>query len=285
MSSSTDPAAFAPEAITTVLCDLDGVVWLSRRPIPGSVEAVAALRASGRRVVFVTNNSASTVGENVEALERVGVHAAGDVFSSAPAGAHLVEAGERVLVVGGRGIHEAVRARGAVPVAASETAEPSGFDALIVGLDRNFDYDRLAVAASAVRAGARLIATNSDATYPTPHGLLPGGGSIVAAVATASGVDPVVAGKPHPPMAELIVDELASSDGSFDPGSALMVGDRPDTDGLFARALGCAYALVRSGVTPPWARSPFAGFEADPTVDADDLAAVAASLTDRRPPK
>lgn len=277
---------YARDAVTTVLCDLDGVVWLSRRPIPGAVEAVAALRASGRRVVFVTNNSASTVRDNVDALERVGIPAVGDVFSSAQAGAHLVAAGERVLVVGGDGIHEAVRMRGAVPVAASEAVDrPGRFDAVIVGLDRRFDYGRLAAAATAVRAGARLIATNSDPTYPTPNGLRPGGGSIVAAVATASGVTPVVAGKPHPPMAGLIVEELASADGVFDPASALMVGDRPDTDGLFARALECGFALVRSGVTSPGVQLSMSETGVDPAFDVDDLAALAALLIDHRPPK
>jgi len=265
-------ATFDPDRITTVLCDLDGVIWLAHRPIAGSVEAVAALRAGGRRVVFVTNNSAATERRNVDSLASIGVPATGDVVSSAMAAASLVERGERVLVVGGDGIVEAVERRGAVAVPAADEPEPAGFDAVLVGLDRNFDYRRLTVAAAAVRRGARLVGTNSDPTYPTPDGLLPGGGSILAAVATASDADPVVCGKPHPPMAALIA-EMLSSDAPFDPATTLMVGDRPDTDGRFADELGCGFALVRSGVTAH-------GDHVDVpyVIDADDLADVGRQL-------
>jgi ribonucleotide monophosphatase NagD (HAD superfamily) len=112
-----------------------------------------------------------------------------------------------------------------------------------VGFHRDFDYERLRIAATAVRAGARLLATNDDATYPTPDGLIPGGGAILAAVATASGVTPEVAGKPHGPMVDLVRARLGA-DG-------VMVGDRPDTDGRFAAVLGYRFALVLSGVTGP----------------------------------
>jgi 4-nitrophenyl phosphatase len=96
-----------------------------------------------------------------------------------------------------------------------------------------------------VRNGARLIATNDDATYPTPHGLIPGGGSILAAVAAASGVEPVIAGKPHQPMADLVRQVLGVNDLS----QAWMVGDRPSTDGLFAQTVGCKFAQVLTGIS------------------------------------
>lgn len=266
-------ASFDPDRVTTVLCDLDGVVWLAHEPITGSVEAVAALREAGRRVLFVTNNSMATQQQHVDALASIGVPATGDVVSSAMAAASLVERGDRVLVVGGDGIVEAVERRGAVAVPVREHPDASGFDAVLVGLDRRFDYDRLAIAAAAVREGARLVGTNSDPTYPTPQGFLPGGGSILAAVATAADADPVVCGKPHPPMAALIADLLSSDDAPFDPDATLMVGDRPDTDGRFASALDCAFALVRSGVTPP-------GTPVDEpvTIDVADLAELSRQL-------
>ena len=105
-----------PSAAATfpVLCDLDGVVWLSHQPIDGSVEAIARLRARGHRVLFVTNNSASRIGEQEAALAAIGIPATGDVLSSADAAALLVDAGERVMVCGGPGIVEAITARGAV---------------------------------------------------------------------------------------------------------------------------------------------------------------------------
>jgi len=266
-------APFDPDRVTTVLCDLDGVVWLAHQPIAGSVEAVAALRAAGRRVLFVTNNSMATERQHIDALAAIGVPATGDVVSSAMAAASLVEQGDRVLVVGGDGIVEAVERRGAVAVPAREDPDAGGFDAVLVGLDRTFDYRRLTVAAAAVRGGARLVGTNSDPTYPTPDGLLPGGGSILAAVATAADADPVVCGKPHPPMAALIAEMLSSHGAPFDPATTLMVGDRPDTDGRFADELGCGFALVRSGVTAPGEH-----VEVPYVIDADDLADVGRRL-------
>jgi 4-nitrophenyl phosphatase len=228
-----------------VLCDLDGVVWLSRQAIPGAAEAIAKLRASGRRVMFVTNNSFSLLADQEQALGAIGIPAVGDVVTSAQAGAFLVEPGETVLVCGGPGVYEAVSSRGATPVAEGDA------DAVLVGFDRNFDYERMRVASAAVRGGARLLATNDDATYPTSEGLIPGGGAILASVTTASGVAATIAGKPYPPMAELVRQRCGPE---FNDRTAVMVGDRWSTDGLFAGALGCPFALVRTGVTPPGAK-------------------------------
>jgi 4-nitrophenyl phosphatase len=243
-----------------VLCDLDGVVWLAHQPIRGSAQAVERLREAGHRVLFVTNNSSATVAAQEAALARVGIPAAGDVLTSAMAAAQLLEPGERALVCGSAGIVEALEARG-VHVCSDGPA-----DAVVVGWHRDFDYDGLRRASTAVLRGARLIGTNDDATYPTPDGPIPGGGSILAAVSTASGVPPVVAGKPHEPMAGL-VRAVVGHEAVLE---AVMVGDRPSTDGLFARLLGCRYAHVHSGVTP-------AGTIVNPVpdIEAPDLAGVA----------
>jgi len=222
-----DPVPFA--------LDLDGVIWLADTPIPGAADAVRRLQATGEPVVFVTNNSSQPLGEVEAKLARHGVAATGEVITSAMAAAHLLEPGERVLVCGGPGVVEAVEGRGAVVV------RDGLADAVLVGFHREFDYERLRIAAAAVRAGARLLATNDDATYPTPEGPIPGGGAILASIATATGVRPIVAGKPHGPMVDLVRDRLGER--------GVMVGDRPDTDGAFARALGFAFALVHSGVT------------------------------------
>ncbi len=264
-----------PDRIDTVLCDLDGVIWLAHEPIAGSADAVARLRAGGRRVLFVTNNSADTEADQVAALANVGIGASGDVVTSAMAAAALVDPREQVLVVGGPGIAEAVAGVGAVALRPGDVDEATTLDVVIVGLDRGFDFERLRTASGAVRRGARLVATNSDATFPTPHGPEPGGGAIVAAVATAAGATPVVAGKPHGPMADLI-GELLGGPASFDPSTVLMVGDRPETDGRFAAALGCPYALVRSGVMAPGAP---VGDEVEVAIDVPDLARLADLLT------
>lgn len=251
-------------AIRFVLCDLDGVVWLARQAIPGAPEAIEALRATGRRVLFVTNNSFSLVADQEGALAAIGIPAAGDVITSAQAAAFLVEPGETALVCGGPGVVEALEGRSATPVREGDA------DAVVVGFHRDFDYERMRIASDAVRRGARLIATNDDATYPTPDGPIPGGGAIVAAVATAAGVAPLIAGKPHRPMAELARERCGPA---FSSASALMVGDRWSTDGLFAAALGCPFALVRSGVTLPGADP-----GGVPDVDEPDLAAVARTV-------
>lgn len=215
--------------------DLDGVVWLDDQPLPGAADAVERLRAAGERVVFVTNNSAVRVGDQEAKLARHGIPAVGDVVTSAMVAVALVAPGERVFLCAGPGVEEAVLARGAVPVRDGDA------DAVIVGFHRDFDYDEMDRASRAVRRGARLLATNDDATYPTPEGPVPGCGSILAAVATAAGVTPTVAGKPYAPMADH-VRALVGPHG-------VAVGDRPDTDGRFARALGYEWVLVLSGVT------------------------------------
>lgn len=244
----------------TVVCDLDGVVWLADQVIRGAPEAVAALRSAGHEVLFVTNNSYARVAEVEAKLGRIGIPAAGAVVTSAVAAGSLVAPGERVLVCGGPGIVEAVTARGAHPVAAGAV------DVVMVGFHRSFDYDVLRAAAAAVRSGARLIGTNDDATYPTPEGPIPGGGAILAAVVTAAGRPAEVAGKPHAAMAALVRDRIGR--GLAD---AVMVGDRPSTDGAFAHVIGCRFALVLSGVTA----ATDLPVDPEPDLVAADLAAVA----------
>jgi 4-nitrophenyl phosphatase len=256
---------------SVVLCDLDGVVWLAHQPIAGSVEAIANLRSNGMRVVFVTNNSFSTYAEQVSALGSIGVAADGDIVTSAMSAATAIEAGSRVLVCGGSGLIEEIRNAGAEVVVAYDEPMASGaFDAVVVGFHRQFNFQVLSDALTAVRAGARLIGSNDDPTYPTPTGPIPGGGSILAAIEKASGVSAVVTGKPNQPMAGLVRDLCIG----IDPSSMVMVGDRPDTDGAFAVTLGCQYALVMSGVTHS-----SEGISAD--IVSADLAGVAAHLLTR----
>jgi 4-nitrophenyl phosphatase len=243
--------------MTSWVLDLDGVIWLADEPIAGAASAVAALRARGDELAFVTNNSSMTVGDYAAKLAGFGIPADGDIVSSAMAAARLVRAGEKVLVMGGPGVREALAARGAIAV------DDGPADAVMVGFHRDFDYERLRIGSTAVRDGARLIGTNDDATYPTPDGPVPGTGSILAAVEKASGVVATVAGKPYRPMVELLRERLGPA--------GIVVGDRLDTDGRLARALGYEFDLVLSGVTK-------LGDELDPTPDvvATDLAALVA---------
>ena len=179
-------------------------MWLAEEPIAGSADAIARLRAASYGVLFATNNAAPTVQVLLERLARAGVEAtADDLVTSAQAAAAMLEPGSTVVVCGDDGLVEALVERGI------RIIERGPSDAVVVGWTRRFDFDMLATAATAVRGGARFIGTNEDATHPTPTGLLPGSGSLLAAVATAAQASPEVAGKPHEPMATLVRDRAA----------------------------------------------------------------------------
>lgn len=241
--------------------DCDGVIWLADEPIRGAAEAVGRLREAGERVVFLTNNSFPKVDEHLAKLARFGMPTEPeDLISSPMAAATLLEPGERALVLGGPGILEALEARGVEPVAPGAEVGDGEVDAVVVGFDLEFDFRRLAAATTALRAGARLVGTNEDATFPTSHGLLPGAGSFLAAVATAGGARPTIAGKPHRPVADLLVARVGDV--------STVVGDRPSTDGGLARRLGARFALVLTGVTPQ-GHGPV---DPEPDVEAPDLA-------------
>ena len=140
---------------------------------------------------------------------------------------------------------ESLAARGVEAVA---PGAPGTVEAAVVGWSRAFDFGSLAATATAARESGRLLATNEDPTHPTPEGLMPGSGALLAAVATASGVTPEIGGKPHRAMARLMQERFGFEDG--DP-SVVMIGDQPRTDGRLAQRLGVSFGLVDSGVTPP----------------------------------
>jgi glycerol 3-phosphatase-2 len=217
--------------------DLDGVVWLSGQPIPGSAEAVRRLRGSGHQLAFVTNNSTPTVAEYAERLGGAGIDIRPEeLATSSQAAATLVAPAARVTCVGGEGVREALAGRGAVLVGADEDPE-----AVVVGRSLQLDFAELAAAASAIRDGAGFIATNTDATFPTPHGPEPGAGALIAYLEVGSGRKATVAGKPEQPMADLVRSRYGQ------PG--VVVGDRAETDGAFATQMGAPFALVLTGVT------------------------------------
>jgi HAD superfamily hydrolase (TIGR01450 family) len=221
------------------ILDLDGVVWLGETVIPGVPDAIQRLRDAGHTILFLTNNSSRRVDDLVEKFEGMGIAVEADeIVTSAQAAATMLEPGDVALVCAGDGVREALDARGVKMVDEGEA------DAVVVGFHREFDYGRLNAAYQAIRAGARLIGTNDDTTYPTPDGPIPGGGALLAAVAAAGGVEPEVAGKPYQPMADAVGARIgdAADDG-------MVVGDRPDTDGLMAERLGLPFALVFTGVT------------------------------------
>jgi 4-nitrophenyl phosphatase len=217
------------------LIDLDGVVWLSGHPIDGSVAAIERIRTNGVPVLFVTNNSAPTTPQLLQRLQRAGIEAnEHEVLTAAQAAASLIpEDGSAVCIADG-GVREALEQRNVTVV------DEGKADAVVVGWTTTFSYDTLAAASSAVRAGAMFIGTNPDPTHPTPSGLMPGTGAIIAAVEVASGVPAIYAGKPGSAMATLVRDRVDSI--------AMVVGDQLATDGAFAQRLDVPFNLVFSGV-------------------------------------
>jgi len=280
-----------------LLVDLDGVVYRGRRPVPGVAAVLAARVARGDDVVYVTNNSMHYRADYVARLATMGAPVAADrIVSSARATAlYLAEVRPpvaRVLVLGGAGLRRELEDVGLTTVDAGSRAEelaalvaearasggraPDPFeiagrpDAVVVGLDPAMTYRALALAADAIRAGARFVATNRDPVYPTEHGLRPGAGSIVAAVETTTGVAPISIGKPAP-----LLLTMAAHAAGREPTDAVMVGDGLLTDLAAARAVGARSVLMLTGVTTRAELDalPADGRPDEVAADADELAA------------
>jgi glycerol 3-phosphatase-2 len=233
------------EAYDTALLDLDGVVYVGPRAVEHAVEALAAARQRGMHLAYVTNNASRTPDSVAGHLTELGVPAdPADVITSAQAAARVVAekvpAGSAVLVVGGEGLVEAVRERGLRPVRSLEE-EPQ---AVVQGFDPHVGWKDLAEASYAVARGLPWVASNTDMSIPTARGTAPGNGTLVAAVRAATRVEPVVAGKPLPPMHR----ETVIRTGAQRP---LVVGDRLDTDIEGAHNGGVDSLLVFTGVTTP----------------------------------
>lgn len=227
------------------LLDLDGVVYTGQGAVPGAVAALGRARELGMRLAFVTNNASRSPSAVAAHLTRLGVPAsADDVVTSAQAAATLIAgrfpAGSAVLVAGAMGLRLALRARGLRPVSMA-TDHPV---AVVQGYAPDLSYGLLAEAAMAVRDGALFVAANTDRTLPSPRGLAPGNGSLVQVIATATGVQPIVAGKPEPPLHH----EAVARTGAKRP---LVVGDRLDTDIEGAFKGGADSLLVLTGVSTP----------------------------------
>ncbi len=227
------------------LLDLDGVVYLGPRAVPGAPEALAKAAGTGMRLAFVTNNASRTPAAIAAQLGGFGMPAAAaDIITSAQAAATLLAGrlapGSAVLVVGGTGLRIAVRERGFRPVTTA-LDRPA---AVVQGFAPGMSYSLLREGGLAVRDGAWFVATNADATFPTPRGMQPGNGSLCQVIAHATGQQPVVAGKPEPPLHA----EAVARTGARRP---LVVGDRLDTDIEGAVRVGAASLLVLTGVSRP----------------------------------
>jgi len=255
------------EDYDVLLFDLDGVVYLGGTAIPGAPEALAQAKRAGAHVAYVTNNASRTPAAVAELLEGMGAPVTeADVVTSAQAAARLLAerlpARSKVLVIGATALRLAVRERGLIPVS-SASDDPA---AVVQGYGPGIDYTRLAEGGLAVRAGALFVATNTDSTLPGPRGTQPGNGSLVKVIENATGVAPLVAGKPEPPLHR----ESVIRTGAKRP---LVIGDRLDTDIEAAFNAGADSLLVFTGVDSP-RTAVLAPRHRRPTYIAGDLAAL-----------
>jgi 4-nitrophenyl phosphatase len=294
--SAIGPTAYdlsMPTPGLLLLVDLDGVVYRGADPVPGVAAVLASRAALGDDVVYVTNNSMWYRAEYVTRLAAMGAPVDADrVVSSARATAlYLIDHEpdiRRVLVLGAGGLERELREAGfEVTTAASAAtlvsregieswAAAGAPHAVVVGLDPQMTYLRLAVAADCVRAGARFIATNRDPIYPTERGLRPGAGSLVAAIEATTGVTPLAIGKPEP----YLLEEAARAVGR-EPREAIMIGDGIPTDLAAARAIGARCILMLTGVTTTAQVDALAADERPTAIaaDAGELAAVLERLS------
>lgn len=224
------------------MLDLDGVVYIGGRMVPGAAEAVDAVRRAGMKVGFVTNNASRTPESVAEQLVELGIPAAAaDVVTSAQAAARVLAArfgtGADIALLGAEGLHRALVAEGLHPVAVSEDAV-----ALVTGYAPEIPWRDIMMAAVRIRDGLFWVASNTDMSLPTPYGIAPGHGVLVETLRRFSGVEPVVAGKPARPLLEETVRRVGGD-------SPVMVGDRLDTDIAGGHRLGVPSLLVLTGVT------------------------------------
>lgn len=269
MTNSVDAPRGSAEPLDSVydvaLLDLDGTVYLAGAPIGGAAEALRKAGAAGMRLAYVTNNASRTPAAIAALLSGFGVPASPqDVVTSAQAAARMLAdrlpAGAPVLVVGGSGLRVALRERGLRPVSTAADRP----QAVVQGYSPDITYSLLEQGGLAVAAGALFVASNADLTLPTARGSQPGNGSFIQVIATATGVRPLVAGKPETPLQH----ESVRRTGARRP---LVVGDRLDTDIEGAHRVSLDSLLVLTGVTSP-AEAVLASPAQRPTYLAEDLA-------------
>jgi 4-nitrophenyl phosphatase len=229
-----------------IILDMDGVLWHDTQPIGDLPVIFDFIRTHGLKVILATNNATHSIDFYVEKLKSFSVDICPqEVVSSATATLaylkRILPPDNKVYVVGSESLRALLSSAGfdLLPEEARQ-----GAAAVVVGLDPEINHQKLANAGLLIRAGARFIATNTDATYPTPWGLFPGAGVMVAAIQTASGKEPEIIGKPNAGMYFEALERMGL------PASAVMgIGDRLETDIAGAQQAGCLAGLVLTGVS------------------------------------
>lgn len=255
--------------IKALILDMDGVLWRSNEALGDLPAIFAQITQQGLKVTLATNNSSRTLPQHLEKIAHFGVKLnKGQILSSAIAVAARLQDdfpnGGAVYIIGHDGIMDALAQKDFRVY--QEDEMPENPVAVVAGIDWEINYKKLANATTLIRKGATFYGTNPDKTFPTPQGLMPGAGTILAALETASGVSPIVAGKPEPYLFQVAMRQM-----DVMPEETLVVGDRLETDILGAQNAGCQTALVLSGVTT---RAAAEKWQPTPTYIAKNLTAL-----------
>lgn len=234
------------KTFSNFVLDMDGVLYRGGAPLPGARELLFALRQHGCGVAFMSNNSAPTRRQYLQKLHRMGIEAReGEIIpSSLIAASYLRRKGGsfRLFVIGEAGLREELALAN---MSIIETPlQQEGVDYVVVGMDREFSYQKMRTAMRYILGGAGFIGTNPDISFPEETGLSPGAGALIAGIEKATGVPPIILGKPYPEALKLL---LALT--GFHRETTVMVGDRLDTDIVMAREAGMFSVLVLTGVT------------------------------------
>jgi 4-nitrophenyl phosphatase len=232
--------------IKALILDMDGVLWKADAPI-GNLPAIFDwIRARGLKVAFATNNGSRTPEQYVERLAGFGVIVEPwQVVTSSLGVAHLLSqrfpAGGPIFAIGEAGVMFALRDKGFEPLSVEEAEKAQ---VVVMGIDRGISFPKMCEAALLVRRGVPFYATNPDRTFPTPRGEIPGAGAWISVIVTATGIEPIYAGKPAPYLLDLARERLGTA-----KEETLVVGDRLETDIAGGQGAGCPVALVLSGVS------------------------------------
>lgn len=222
--------------------DLDGTVYRGKEAVEGAADFIKRLQEKGIEPFYATNNASMTQRQIADKMAAFGIEAKEThVMTSAIAAASYIRQfypGKKVFMIGSDGLSEALEKNGIERVA--ENA-----DVVLMGIDRNVNYEKLATACLEVRKGAAFISTNKDLAFPSDRGLLPGNGAFTTLVAVSTGVEPLYIGKPEPHMLEAIRREWG-----YEKEEMVMVGDNYDTDIEVGIRFGIDTIHVNTGVTP-----------------------------------
>lgn len=238
--------SFSPKKIKALILDMDGVIWQDTRAIGNLPAIFSKIRDLDLKFTLATNNSTRSIPEYLEKFSRYGVclnpH---EILNSSQTTARVLRekypAGTEVFTIGENGLFSALEDEELFPVGIENLNSPK---VVVMGIDRSVTFEKISRAALLVNSGLPFYATNPDVSFPTPSGFIPGNGAWTSVITTATGIEPIIAGKPKPEMLRVALNRMDVS-----PDQTMMVGDRFETDILAGQAAGCFTCLVLSGVT------------------------------------